>query len=164
LARLATRYLTGHGPATANDLATWAGITLKDARAGLSAINSTTVRRDDDLVDLADRTAPAQPPEPRLLGAFEPVLLGWSDREWLVGSNADLIAVGGVFRPFALVDGKAAATWGLSGNRITIRPFRPLREQDQSALAQDARRVLRFLGLPEREAAFEQPAFDQPQT
>ena len=38
LARLARRYLEGHGPATAVDLAKWAGITLGDARFGLDAI------------------------------------------------------------------------------------------------------------------------------
>ena len=33
LARLARRYLAGHGPATAADLATWSGLPMPDARA-----------------------------------------------------------------------------------------------------------------------------------
>ena len=38
LAELARRYLAGHGPAGERDLARWAGLPLRDARAGLSAI------------------------------------------------------------------------------------------------------------------------------
>ena len=40
LAELARRYLAGHGPADDRDLAKWAGLPLRDARAGLSAIAS----------------------------------------------------------------------------------------------------------------------------
>lgn len=38
LAELARRYLAGHGPAGERDLAKWAGLPLRDARAGLDAI------------------------------------------------------------------------------------------------------------------------------
>lgn len=38
LAELARRYLTGHGPASDRDLARWAALPLRDARAGLAAI------------------------------------------------------------------------------------------------------------------------------
>ena len=37
LGRLAARYLAGHGPADAQDLARWAGVTLGDARRGIAA-------------------------------------------------------------------------------------------------------------------------------
>ena len=40
LAELARRYLAGHGPAGDRDLAKWAGLPLRDARAGLAAIAS----------------------------------------------------------------------------------------------------------------------------
>src|SRR6516165_1449805 len=38
LAELARRYLAGHGPADARDLAKWSGLPLRDARAALEAI------------------------------------------------------------------------------------------------------------------------------
>src|SRR5437588_10065344 len=72
LAELARRYLTGHGPADERDLAKWAGLPLRDARAGLEAIASELEQRRDGLVDLAGPPAAASqpPPPPRLLGSF----------------------------------------------------------------------------------------------
>ena len=58
----------------------------------------------------------------------------------------------GLFRPFALVGGKAAATWSLSGGQLTLTPFAPLAAADEAALLADADDVLRFLGLPPRPA------------
>ena len=43
LARLARRYLAGHAPAGAPDLAKWAGLPLGDARQGLAAIADEVV-------------------------------------------------------------------------------------------------------------------------
>src|SRR5205823_6970818 len=62
LAELARRYLAGHGPAGDRDLAKWAGLPLRDARAGLAAIASELVERDDGLVDVAGRPVPAELP------------------------------------------------------------------------------------------------------
>ena len=103
LAELAVRYLAGHGPASDRDLAQWAGLPLGDARRGLAAIAGRLADRDDGLASLAAQPGdpgqpeepgpagdpgqpgrPARPdpplPPPRLLGAFETVLLGWSSR------------------------------------------------------------------------------------
>ena len=52
LAELARRYLAGHGPASDRDLARWAGLPLRDARAGLSAIAGELEELGDGLVDL----------------------------------------------------------------------------------------------------------------
>ncbi|MBA2298635.1 MAG: winged helix DNA-binding domain-containing protein, partial [Actinobacteria bacterium] len=49
LAELARRYLGGHGPAEDRDLARWAGLPLRDARRGLTAIAATLVEREDGL-------------------------------------------------------------------------------------------------------------------
>ncbi|MDQ3936321.1 MAG: winged helix DNA-binding domain-containing protein, partial [Actinomycetota bacterium] len=51
LAELARRYLAGHGPADDRDLARWAGLPLRDARAGLEAISPELEQREDGLVD-----------------------------------------------------------------------------------------------------------------
>ena len=40
--------------------------------------------RDDGLVDLKRRAPAAPMPEPRLLGSFKPILLGWKSRGLLL--------------------------------------------------------------------------------
>ena len=147
LAALARRYLTGHGPAGDRDFAKWAGLPLRDARAGLISIASALDVRADGLVDLAGRPAAAPLPPPRLLGAFDPVLLGWTSRELLLGSNQGIVTSNGLFRPFALVHGRAAATWSLRAGEVALEPFRRLPRKDVSALERDAKDVIRFLGV-----------------
>jgi hypothetical protein len=147
LAELARRYLVGHGPADDRDLARWAGIPLRDARAGLTAIAAELVERDDGLVALAKR-APTEPhphPEPRLLGAFDPLLLGWTSREEVVGPHKMLVTINGIFRPFALVDGRAVATWRFRGGKVTIEPLGKVTKKATAALEADAVAVEEFL-------------------
>jgi hypothetical protein len=150
LALLARRYLEGHGPAAARDLAKWAGLTLGDARRGFDGIAAEVVTRPDGLFDLGERTtAHALPkprlPKPRLLGPFDPLLHGWVSREPFVGPHRGIVTTNGLFRPFALVDGRAVATWGLSGSTLTVKPLEPLKPAVVKALRADAADVLRFL-------------------
>jgi hypothetical protein len=146
LAELARRYLAGHGPADDRDLARWAGLPLRDARAGLHAIASELDERADGLLDLAGRPPPAETPPPRLLGSYDPVLLGWTSREPLLGDHTGVVTVNGLFRPFALVRGRAAATWSMSRGEVVLEPFGRLTNGDAAALRADAADVVRFLG------------------
>jgi Winged helix DNA-binding domain len=146
LAELARRYLVGHGPADDRDLARWAGLPLRDARAGLTAIAAELVEREDGLVDLVKREPAAPLPPPRLLGAFDPLLLGWTSREEVVGPHKVLVTMNGVFRPFALVGGRAVSTWRLAAGKVTIEHLERVSEKDAAALEADAERVLEFLG------------------
>jgi hypothetical protein len=145
LAELARRYLRGHGPATAADLAAWSGLGLRDARAGLNAI-AGELRRSGDLVDLIRRDDPPGRLPPKLLPAFDPYLLGWSDRSFAV-APADARRVhpgGGILRPTALANGRAVGTWTARAGRVTIDPFGPLAPTVDAALAREAADVARF--------------------
>ncbi len=145
LAELARRYLAGHGPADDRDLARWAGLPLRDARAGLEAIARELEQRPDGLLDLAGRP-PAEPlPAPRLLGSFEPLLLGWCSREEVVGPHKLLVTNNGIFRPFALVDGRAVATWKLSGRKLEIEHLGRVTKKATAALEADSQAVLAYL-------------------
>jgi hypothetical protein len=145
LGELARRYLAGHAPAADRDLAKWAGIGLRDARLGLST--GGAVERADGLAELpaGARTADAALPPPRLLGPFDPLLLGWASRDPIVGPHRQLVTVNGLFRPFALADGRAVATWTMSRGQVTLTPFGPLDPETQAALGIDAADVTRFL-------------------
>jgi hypothetical protein len=145
LAELARRYLVGHAPADARDLAKWSGLPLRDVRAGLAAIAGELREREDGLLELLGGAAPAELPPPRLLGAFDPVLLGWRSRAPMLAGNEPIVTTNGLFRPFALIGGRAAAIWSLSAGEVAIKPFARLKRADELALRVDAEDVVRFL-------------------
>lgn len=145
LAELARRYLAGHGPADDRDLARWAGLPLRDARAGLAAIAAQLEEREDGLLDLAKRPEPAPMPTAMLLGAYDPLLLGWTSRADIIGPHQFLVTNNGLFRPFALVDGRAVATWRFSKGKATIEPLQKLTKKAMKALEAEAADVERFL-------------------
>jgi hypothetical protein len=147
LAELARRFLAGHGPADEHDLAKWAGVRLGAARAGLAAIGSELTQRADGLVELSGSRDVDELPPPRLLGAFEPALLGWVSRDPIVGgARRQLITTNGIFRPFMMVGGRAVGTWGLERGAVALRPFGRLAAADREALGADGEDVRRFLG------------------
>jgi hypothetical protein len=144
LAELARRYLIGHQPASDRDLAKWAGLPLRDARAGLEAIGSELEEGEEGLVSLAKRPKPQKLPSPRLLGAFDPVLLGWTSREPILGRHTNLVTRNGIFHPFAMVDGRAVAKWGFAGGVVSMEPLQRLPAKVGAALEADAADVARF--------------------
>ena len=158
LAELARRYLRGHGSAADGDLARWSGLPLRDARAGLRSIGGELAELGYGLVDLADRRAPAvelgsELLPPRLLPAFDPLLLGWREREPILRAADEPRVIppgGGVLRAFATINGVAGATWRIrrQGNKATIQiePFDALGDDTESALRAEARDVARFEG------------------
>jgi hypothetical protein len=145
LAELARRFLAGHGPADERDLAKWAGITLGDARRGLRLAWGDLATRPGDLVDLAGRPAPVGRRRPKLLGGFDPLLHGWVDRQPVLGGNGTIVTVNGIFRPFALVGGRAVATWSMPSGRVRLEPFGPLSATVLADLDREASDVERFL-------------------
>jgi hypothetical protein len=145
LGELARRYLAGYAPADDRDLARWAGIGLRDARLGLSSCGA--VQRPDGRAELPPGQRPeAVPlPPPRLLGAFDPLLLGWASREPITGPHRKIVTVNGLFRPFALAAGRAVATWTITGGQVVLTPFTELDAGTRTALDTDAADVTRFL-------------------
>lgn len=144
---LARRYLAGHGPASDQDLAKWAGLPVSHVRRGLAAITAELRDRPDGLAELAASARPSGPslPPPRLLGAYDPVLMGWVSRAPVVGDHPEIVTMNGQFRPFALVDGRAAGLWAWSDRQVKLEPFARLPEPVESAIEAEARDVQRFL-------------------
>ncbi|HEY5352443.1 MAG TPA: winged helix DNA-binding domain-containing protein [Streptosporangiaceae bacterium] len=161
---LARRYLAGHSPASDRDLAKWAGLPLRDARRALRDIANELDEGEDGLVRLAhtaDGTGraghgnrgrleagpgPLLPP-PRLLGVFDPLLHGWQSRTAVLGRHEPEIIQGGMFRSFALVDGRAVGTWRLPGDQVSLTLLEEVSDAHRRALEADAEDVRRFLGL-----------------
>lgn len=104
--------------------------------------------RPEGLVDLADRATSAARPAPRLLGPFDPLLLGWVSRESVVGMHHHIVTSNGLFRACVLVEGRAVGTWGLSETTLTVRLLEQVKASALDGLRRDAADVLRFLALP----------------
>jgi hypothetical protein len=99
VAELGRRYRAAHAPCDATDLARWAGIRLGDAKAAM---------RDAGEVALRDGRIP-----PRLLGPFDPYIMGWKDRSFAVPAEHEktLLPGGGMFRAVAIDDGVVVGDW-----------------------------------------------------
>ncbi len=145
LAELARRYLAGHGPADDRDLAKWANVPLRDARAGLQAIAPELHERPDGLLQPRGHRAGRLPP-PRLLGPFDPLLLGWRSRTFVLDHPPEVVTTNGIIRPIALVGGRAAGTWKMPGGRVELNLWSEPDEPTAGALRDEALAVETYLG------------------
>lgn len=149
LAELALRFCTGHGPATAADLARWSGLPLGEVRRGIAAVRDrlANVTVDGTEYLLAPGTLDAYATlraEARravlLLPGFDELVLGYADRSMtLPAAHAQRVVPGGngVFRPTLVVDGRVVAVWRTAGSgrsrRLEVEPFEG--ELDAAVLA-----------------------------
>jgi hypothetical protein len=137
LGELAWRYFAGHGPATVKDLVRWAGVGVRDVKAGLAVAGPRLTRLEVDGVEhwmdtaTPDRLAAAraEAEDVLLLPGFDELVLGYADRSCTVpAAFADRIVPGnnGMFRATALSAGTAVGVWrtGRGKSRpIDLEPF-----------------------------------------
>ncbi len=156
LQEFALRYFNGHGPATVVDFATWSGLTLRDAREGMTAARERLEEFELDGQQFFQRMnlEPAADGV-LLLPGFDEYLLGYADRRaQLGGADTALIAPGanGLFRPTVIVDGQVAGTWQRSetGTRVSVspEPFQAFSDATRHEIATQASRYADFIGLP----------------
>jgi hypothetical protein len=151
LAELARRYLRGHGPASEYDLATWSGLALRDVRRGLSLVAAELVQRPDGMVDLAARRTTGRL-APRLLASFDPLLVGWKTRDWVIEADHQRGYLGrnGIVPAVAIAAGRALGTWSARRQggelHVEVTPFAGTTLDDRigRALDRDAEDLRRF--------------------
>ncbi len=160
LARLAARYLAAYGPAAPADLAAWSGLPVAVVRAAWEAAGGlaevTVGGRPawlprERLAELEE--PPPDPPDVRLLPAFETYLLGYRDRSLVIDPAATgRVFIGGMIRPVLLVDGRVAGIWkpNRKGRRvdISVEPFGGLPPGAEAGIAAETADIHRFLGEP----------------
>ncbi len=148
LAELARGYLRAHAPAGPEDLATWSGLPLRDARAAWALIG-------DELAEVVHADSPLWWPRRGaarvgevpvvLVPAFDEYLLGWRDRSLtLSADHAKTIAPGGgIIRPAIIGDGRVVGTWRvIRPPSVTPDLFEPV---DPTALGAEVDDVTRFM-------------------
>jgi len=157
LGELARRYVAGHGPTTARDLAWWSGLTLADARRAVrlagDAIGEVSIAGEPYLV-----AADGPPPPPatgtvRLLPGFDELLLGYGDRSASLapGDVPRVVpARNGLFLPTIVADGRVVGTWrrtlGADRVELAVEPFAPLGARRRSRLERAAADYAAYLG------------------
>jgi hypothetical protein len=158
LAELALRYFTGHGPATEQDLAYWATLTLTDVRAGLLQVRDQldSLQHDGRTFWHAPGDLPCGPQKPagHLLQILDEMYRGYQDSRWLLDAAGDVPRTRETAAGMALVDAQLLAamrrTIARDHVRFDLRPYRALTSSETEALDQAASRYGEYLRLRAR--------------
>ena len=157
LGELAWKYFRSHGPATAEDLARWSGLTMREVRRGLDIGGGrlTTIEIEDTTYHLGAEVLDAPGPTAAvvLLPGFDEYILGYQDRSAVLSpehANAIVPGANGMFKPTIVVDGEVAGTWS---RRVATRvvhidaiPFAPLSVAAVAGLEAAAEAYGRYIG------------------
>lgn len=157
LAELAARYFRAHGPATAHDLAWWAGLTVGEARRAVRLAGDALIPTDAGgatFWSVPGSPAPrVRPAGARLLPAFDEYLVGYRDRDAVLDpTHARRVnAGGGLLGATVVLDGRVAGTWKrtVARDRVSVRArlFRNAGATAVRALEAAAEAYGRFLGV-----------------
>lgn len=158
LALLAERYCTGHGPATLQDFTWWSGLTVSEAKAGMTAAQSRLLHM---VVGGKEYfTAPNPGPEPGepvayLLPGFDEYILGYRDRSAMLDpavAAKTVIGSNGMMLPTVVIDGVVAGTWKRTAGKgklaLRLHPFSPPGAVQKRLVTEAAERYGVFMGMP----------------
>jgi hypothetical protein len=148
---LIRRYLGGFGPSRPSDIATWAGLPVREVTGVLDRLSLRRFRDAsgqllvdvrDGLLPPADTVAPV-----RFLSVWDASLLVHARQKAIVPEE---------YRPIIfhtknphsvstlLVDGAVAGSWRYDRGKIVVEPFRPLSKATQREVREEADRLAAF--------------------
>lgn len=157
LARLALRYLTSHGPATARDLAYWATLTVTDARRGIASVADGLGSFEHEgrtFWHAPDDVPASDPPGAHLLQILDEMYRGYQDSRWVLDADGVVprdreSAIG-----MALCDAQLAASMRRSVDKTSVlfslHPYRTLTAKEHAWIQDAAARYAGYLGLEPR--------------
>jgi hypothetical protein len=88
-------------------------------------------------------------PPPRLLGPFDPLLLGWRSRELVLERAQEVVTTNGIIKAIVLVSGRAAGTWTMPGGRVELRLWGQQSKATTVALRRETSAVEAYLAANE---------------
>ncbi len=157
LAALAKRYFASHGPATLRDFAWWSGLTMADAKTGLTTvakefvseqINGQSYWFSPSAVTLKSITGPLH-----LLPNYDEYIISYKDRSNLMHPKGiEILDARGsvIFNHTILIEGQIAGTWKRNIQNdsvlITTTPFLKLNKKQEGSLADAISEYGRFIG------------------
>ncbi|KAA1424618.1 winged helix DNA-binding domain-containing protein [Mumia zhuanghuii] len=173
VARLAGRYLLGHGPATPHDLSWWGGITVGDARRGFEACGAASFEREGltywgvgGFDSQARSTSGGDGLGSHLLPPYDEYLISYKNRQ-VVDASEDFVREpmeGIFFWGLATDDGRVVGGWKWPRPKrkadpvvLTLTMLVPTPADLRERFAHQADRFSRYLGQPV-ELTLEEPA------
>ena len=163
LAELARRYLQAYAPSGPEDLASWSGLKLSEARRAWQLIAKQIVQVEaarkpawllksqlpwlEEALAEGDKAAA----HVRLLPRFDTYLLGYASRNLAVDPAyaRRIHPGGGIINAALLVDGQVRGTWKVQRRRgrleVLVEPFEPLSEVMLPSIEVETSNVGRFL-------------------
>ena len=126
LGSLAHWFFTSRGPATIHDFSKWSGLTVADARNGLSAIEATleTEHVDGKAYWSAAASVPltVRGSTAHLLSIYDEYVSGYKDRSAIVSATngTQLMAMGNALTSIVVVNGQIRGTWKRRIDKRTV--------------------------------------------
>lgn len=153
LAELARRYFMSHGPATLQDFAWWADLTIADARAGLEMVKSQFTQEviDGQTYWLSPSTPTTKVASPtiHLLPAYDEYTVAYKDRSAVLDPAYAAQTSHGL-GPVVVVNGQIAGTWKriIKKGEVILTPdlFTALNPAESLALSASLSRYGAFFG------------------
>lgn len=157
---LARRWLAAYGPATADDLKWWTGWTMGEARRALSALEPVEVELDNSAVPglvlpgdeapMASLGSGAGEPWAALLPALDSTVMGWTERSWFLGDQAQrapLFDRSGNVGPTVWWDAQVVGGWAQrKDGEIVLSLLRDVGADADAAITKAAGRLGRAIG------------------
>jgi hypothetical protein len=153
LAEIALRYVAGHGPATVDDFAWWAGLNAGESKRAFAAAGTALVERAGYYTRAgAPEAGDASGPRVYLLPAWDEYTVGYRDRSAFFHANDAAELGNGIFSPIVVVDGRVDGTWKRTRGRTGVAIRCALMYPPARAIVRDldaaAARYGAFLGTP----------------
>jgi hypothetical protein len=154
LAELARRYVSGHGPASAADLAWWSGLTQADAKRGFEAaaahLEHMQIEGETYWFAAPPSMARWRRPRVHLLPNYDELVIAFKERKAMldpgITPKTDVLSA-----HFVAVDGRIVGGWRrtITPREVVIvaQPLRPLAAVERAGLEQAAARYATSLGL-----------------
>ncbi|MCY4617215.1 MAG: winged helix DNA-binding domain-containing protein [Chloroflexi bacterium] len=159
-AELARRYFAAYGPATPADFRWWTGLPAAQSRPAVDAmidemievrVGNTPMWMTQEASEGIDDVLAGPEHVLRVLGPFDPYLLGYAKRDLDVREHLlkRINAGGGMIRSCVLLDGRLVGTWDrkrrASGLSVTVTTFEELSDDAQAQLEVEFAEIGRFL-------------------
>lgn len=148
---LVRRWLSSFGPGTEEDLLWWLGATKSVVRTALADLDAVAVSLDHGGTGwlLPDDLDPVPDPGPwvALLPVLDPTVMGWKDRDFLLGPHrGQLFDYSGNAGTTAWVDGRVVGCWVQDdGGVVRLRLLEQVTTDARRALDAEAARLTDWL-------------------